>query len=405
MIVLGVPTYRRYDLLSSLVESAMGGTLVPDKVIVVDNGGRFDERYRGPLDRLEVIRPGRNLGCAGGWNLIFKQAESPGDILVVANDDLVLTEDGVSNLVSAVDTGGGNVVASDHGLGGHRWSVFAMPSSLWRRIGMFDERFWPAYFEDNDYEFRLSIAGIRLVSARAAKSHVSGGTRDTYSADELRQHEQRLRANGDYYRTKWGGRPGKETRRVPAIVRGHAASLEDRFAALCREPSDINEHLPTIRAYASRVEHVTEFGVRSGRSTTALLAAQPRVLRSYDISPCPIASDLGQLAFRTAFAFSVADTLAIDSEPTDLLFVDTLHTYEQLKRELQLHARAVRRWIVLHDTTTFGERGETKGSRGLWPAVEEFVAHGEWKVAVRHINNNGLTVIERATVGVGTENL
>lgn len=396
MIVLGVPTYRRYDLLASLVESALGGTMVPDKIVVVDNGGRFDELYRGSTERLEVLRPGRNLGCAGGWNQVFRRAESPRDVIIVANDDLVLTEDAVANLVSAVEAGDGRVVASDHGLGGHRWSVFAMQSALWRRVGAFDERFWPAYFEDNDYEFRLSVAGVGRVSASAAKSHVFGGTLKTYSAEERRRHDHQFRANGDYYRAKWGGGPGKETRRVPAIVGGQAVSLEERFSAMCREPSDINEHLPTLRAYASQVEHVTEFGVRSGRSTVALLAAQPGVLRSYDIVECPITGELAPLAFRSNFTFAVASTLDVRIESTDLLFVDTLHTYDQLSQELRLHADAVSRWIVLHDTTTFGERGEDGVSRGLWPAVEEFLARNpSWRVAARQANNNGLTVLER----------
>jgi hypothetical protein len=34
--------------------------------------------------------------------------------------------------------------------------------------------------------------------------------------------------------------------------------------------------------------------------------------------------------------------------------------------------------------------------RGLWPAVEEFLAlHPEWKLKERYTNNNGLTVLER----------
>jgi hypothetical protein len=67
-----------------------------------------------------------------------------------------------------------------------------------------------------------------------------------------------------------------------------------------------------------------------------------------------------------------------------------------LRRELVLHAVKSRRFIVLHDTTTFGEQGEREGSRGLWPAVAEFLAaHPQWRLAARYHNNNGLTVLER----------
>lgn len=34
--------------------------------------------------------------------------------------------------------------------------------------------------------------------------------------------------------------------------------------------------------------------------------------------------------------------------------------------------------------------------RGLWPAVEEFLAeHAEWQLEKRYTNNNGLTVLAR----------
>ena len=53
-----------------------------------------------------------------------------------------------------------------------------------------------------------------------------------------------------------------------------------------------------------------------------------------------------------------------------------------------------RKYIVLNDTTTFAERGETEGRRGLWPAVEEFLARGTFRLKERFVNNNGLTVLE-----------
>ena len=51
-----------------------------------------------------------------------------------------------------------------------------------------------------------------------------------------------------------------------------AATIASSYAALCARPSDINEHLPTLRAYAERVDSVVEMGVRGVVSTWALLA-------------------------------------------------------------------------------------------------------------------------------------
>jgi hypothetical protein len=95
------------------------------------------------------------------------------------------------------------------------------------------------------------------------------------------------------------------------------------------------------------------------------------------------------------YGFVLGDTLKVDIEPTELLFIDTLHTYGQLKGELDRHAGKVKKWIILHDTETFGIKSEIEGESGLWPAVEEFLAAGGWKIVERRTNNNGLTVLER----------
>jgi hypothetical protein len=56
---------------------------------------------------------------------------------------------------------------------------------------------------------------------------------------------------------------------------------------------------------------------------------------------------------------------------------------------------------VLHDTTTFADRGETEGHPGLWPAVEQFLKLGLFRVKARYTNNNGLTVLEAVTAWPG----
>jgi hypothetical protein len=160
-------------------------------------------------------------------------------------------------------------------------------------------------------------------------------------------------------------------------------------------PSDINEHLPTLHELAKDCQHVTELGTRSGNSTLALLAAQPRRLVCYDLVRLPQVDQLAALAGQTEFVFHQEDVLQADIEETDLLFIDTRHTYDQLREELRRHAARARRYIVLHDTTTFGERGEAEGQQGLWPAVEEFLSEGTFRLKQRFTNNNGLTVLER----------
>ncbi|MBA4057744.1 MAG: hypothetical protein C0490_23720, partial [Marivirga sp.] len=64
--------------------------------------------------------------------------------------------------------------------------------------------------------------------------------------------------------------------------------------------------------------------------------------------------------------------------------------------ELQLHASQVKKYLILHDTETFGIRGEISEKMGLLPAIEEFLSDNKmWTIKERFANNNGLTILKR----------
>jgi hypothetical protein len=186
----------------------------------------------------------------------------------------------------------------------------------------------------------------------------------------------------------------------------------------------INEHLPTLSEYASKSEHVTECGVESCPSSWAFLnglrqnGSEKKRLLSVDLKYHPNITKVKRTARQTGvdYLFMQGNVLFLEFEPTDLLFIDTWHVYGQLKRELNKLHKYARKWIILHDTTVDGERGETlrRGwnavqqseesdipveeiTRGIWPAVEEFLqSHAdEWKLVERRTNCNGLTILER----------
>lgn len=171
--------------------------------------------------------------------------------------------------------------------------------------------------------------------------------------------------------------------------------LNNLYQQYCNTPSDINEHLPKLKELGEQCNHITEFGVRTGVSTLALLSSQPQHLISYDINPFSQYQMYKSIQGITEFNFVQSDTLKINIEETDFLFIDTLHTYKQLSQELNLHHHKVRKWIALHDTHTFGENGE-HGELGLNYAVEIFLENNkEWSIVYKTNKNNGLTVLEK----------
>jgi cephalosporin hydroxylase len=161
--------------------------------------------------------------------------------------------------------------------------------------------------------------------------------------------------------------------------------------------SDINKDLWILRELASRVDSVVELGVRSGISTSAFLAGQPQLVISVDIAPCPNVDTLRLSRGRTEFHFILEDSMKVILPPRDLLFIDTYHTYNQLLGELRRHAPATTQYIALHDTISYGIRGEDESAPGLIGAYSTFLDenHGVWRQYMASFAQNGLTVLAR----------
>lgn len=103
----------------------------------------------------------------------------------------------------------------------------------------------------------------------------------------------------------------------------------------------------------------------------------------------------------------------------DLTFIDTLHVYGQLKRELAKFAPMTNKYIILHDIMADGVDGEIRRLytnpeeearelsavtgipveeylRGLVPAVNEFIAENrDWKLHGVWEDYPGLCILER----------
>lgn len=179
-----------------------------------------------------------------------------------------------------------------------------------------------------------------------------------------------------------------ETRSIP-----EQPDIDSLYVEVCSVHTDISEHLPTLKEYA-KDHHVTEFGVRDGVSTVALLAGRPKKLISYDINPCRNIHELIELS-PVPFEFHEQNVLLAHIEKTDVLFIDSYHTQSQLTYELERHAKQVREYILLHDTESYGMRGED-GGLGILAALGRFLLdHPEWRVKKHFPNNNGLSIIER----------
>ena len=177
-------------------------------------------------------------------------------------------------------------------------------------------------------------------------------------------------------------------------------------------PSDINEHLETLYNLGKECSHITEMGVRWVSSTWPLVYSNPKKIISYDIVTNPNIIEVINLCneYSVDYSFQEKDVLQLKIEPTELLFIDTLHTYNQLIKELEIHSNKVSKYIVLHDTEFFGRVDESvyehasnlikenpTTKQGLMTAVEDFLSTElgqSWEIFKIYKNNNGLTILK-----------
>jgi hypothetical protein len=161
-------------------------------------------------------------------------------------------------------------------------------------------------------------------------------------------------------------------------------------------PSDINEHVSTLRELAEGCDTVVELVSRSGISTAALLAGRPKNMVTISTINSQLTKNIGEVYKDiVSYKFFVGETENVTIPKCELLFVDSKHTADHVWKELSKHAGNVSKRIVFHDTEIFGETGED-GSPGLMPAIRRFLAENlEWTVLRHDKNNHGLTVISR----------
>jgi hypothetical protein len=179
-------------------------------------------------------------------------------------------------------------------------------------------------------------------------------------------------------------------------------------------PCDINEHLQTLHEYAKGCQHITEFGTREITATWAFLAANPTKFVGVDIYESPNLPHALELCKRNGIEFDWRHHSTLEpgflTEETDFLFIDTAHTYGQLREELKRHGNQAKKYIGFHDTVTFGYVNEAPylankafedsipqdAPKGLVPAIDEFLEENpHWIREKVYTHNNGLTILKR----------
>jgi GT2 family glycosyltransferase len=226
---IAIPTINRWDLLQETLkkyEKDFPNTLI----MVVDNGNQIKEIQQ---KNVLLISNSENFGVSKSWNQMLIHAflanekykginnsssilffdKNPQDYVwkifqnvLVLNDDVYLgkTE---AEIISFIDNNQFSLATTTL-----TWCAFIISRETYLRVGPFDEEIFPAYFEDNDYAYRLKLEGIQHSCYEFLNPQTFINSGSIAKDPSLNTNFEK---NRRYYISKWGGEPEKEIFKTP----------------------------------------------------------------------------------------------------------------------------------------------------------------------------------------------
>ena len=162
------------------------------------------------IDTVVVCSLAQNVGFPGAVNLIIRQNTDCNHWIITGFDWWVASGEWQKVLSKADLLPFGATL----GTGNDEMCGLILTPTLLDRVGYFDENFFPGYFEDNDYRYRLKLTNTKITSIPLTNEHQ---TSSTLKSSTLFQQKNNFtfQENYNYYIKKWGGPPNKETYVTP----------------------------------------------------------------------------------------------------------------------------------------------------------------------------------------------
>lgn len=216
-VYYGIPTYTQFGHAEEAVRAVLAGSVVPDQIVIIDNsetGAAYTAlKHLTAYNNVHILPRAENI-LSGAWNDLMTLW--PDDYIIIANDDVKPHKHSIEALIGAAMARPDVAMWNGSGHSGNSYSFFLLRKWAYQQVGPFDERFKPAYFEDNDYDYRLRIlAGlIREEVPNATFDHVGSATVRSMDAQGRAKSHILFNKVQRYYISKWGGTPSNERYKV-----------------------------------------------------------------------------------------------------------------------------------------------------------------------------------------------
>lgn len=222
------------------------------RVVLVDNASSdktCEEASKLVSSKFSHKRNQFNWGVQRSWNYGIQDSFDNGcEYVLICNNDILLHPDCIDRLVERFRMAEGNLQydadtskldpkivmitamdargecaypeklfdlkSADKGEVGEsegpNFSAYMINRRCWEEVGKFDEGFFPAYFEDNDYHYRIKLAGLKAIVYPPALFFHYGSRTQNESGDIPLVPGSLFEKNRSYFIRKWGGVPGNE---------------------------------------------------------------------------------------------------------------------------------------------------------------------------------------------------
>ncbi len=202
---IGIPTLNRMDLLVPALKQYTHVLYPNTKIFVWDNGNQCRGHIHDNIEYRESHNG--NIGVAASWNKLCAIIFDRGfDAAMILNDDVVMGAN-ENNILYVLKTS-----RAAHHISLVDWCAFIIKKTTFDKIEPFDENFFPAYYEDKDYEYRLKLSGLGLVRHASLAPSIY---RNNSTGEKMPGLPAAAQKNREYYIRKWGGLPGKEIYKTP----------------------------------------------------------------------------------------------------------------------------------------------------------------------------------------------
>jgi hypothetical protein len=176
--VVGIPVLGNHARLQVVLDSL---DYPIDKLIILDQSGKQGWKPAKPdcVEELIVWNFPHAMGVSTSWNTIIK-ATPFASHWILLNDDIQFPPGSLAKLAKEAAENTDKVVIPRQA----RFSAFSIGDQVITKLGLFDERFFPMYYEDTDYLHRCWHHKVEIYEIDVDVAHDTSSTinKDGYAA-------------------------------------------------------------------------------------------------------------------------------------------------------------------------------------------------------------------------------